>query len=61
MADTLHKEFPDAAIELINGEKGIFDITVDDKIVYSKDERSISLSDVSEEDIVAIIVELGTT
>ena len=58
LADTLRKEFPDAAIELVKGDKGIFDIAVDDKVVYSKHERSVSLSDVSEGEIVEIIKKL---
>lgn len=55
MADVLHKKFPDAAIEMVKGEKGIFDVAVDDEVVYSKSERGIQLSEVSDDEIVKII------
>lgn len=64
MADALNSEFPDADIKLVKGEKGVFDVAVDDKVVYSKSERGkksergISLSDVSEDEIVEIIEKL---
>lgn len=61
MAARLNKEFPDHGIELVKGDKGIFDVSVDDKIVYSKDERGISLSDMSEDEIVEIVSELNKT
>lgn len=54
----MNNEFLDAKVELVKGEKGIFDVTVDDETVYSKSERGISLSEVSEDEIVEIIEKL---
>lgn len=58
MADVLHRKFPDAAIEMVKGEKGIFSVSIDDEVVFSKSERGIKLSEVSDDEIVQIIDEM---
>lgn len=55
MAGKLREKFPDDEVELIKGDKGIFDVTVDDELIYSKHEREIGLLDVDEEEIVEIV------
>jgi predicted Rdx family selenoprotein len=35
----LLSEFPGSAVELVGGKGGIFEITMDDKIVYQKDKE----------------------
>jgi selT/selW/selH-like putative selenoprotein len=33
----LKKEFPDSTVELVGGSGGVFEVTLGDSIVYSKD------------------------
>ncbi len=32
----LHKKLPDVEVKLVPGEKGIFDVFADDRLVFSK-------------------------
>ena len=36
MEATLQQEFPEARIEAVRGAGGVFDVTVDDVVVFSK-------------------------
>ena len=40
MEAELKDEFPDCTVELVMGDKGIFDVTMDDSMVFSKYEQS---------------------
>ncbi len=56
MAERLRDKFPDATVELIKGDKGIFDVALDGGVVYSKYKLGISVSDVSEDDVIEKIM-----
>lgn len=43
---------------MVKGEKGIFSVSIDDEVVFSKSERGIKLSEVSDDEIVQIIDEM---
>ena len=58
MAGSILAEFPDGIeISLIQGNKGIFDVAVEDEVVYSKDERGISKADIKDADVVQAVKE----
>jgi len=55
LADVLHSNFPDATIDLAEGEKGAFEVSVGNKSVFSKKESNISLFDIDDTKIVSSI------
>lgn len=51
-------EFPDGIeISLIRGKGGIFDVAVEDEVVYSKQKRGIQKSDIKDADVVQAVKE----
>lgn len=53
----MDEEFDSPTIELVEGSNGIFDVALNDQLIFCKDERGIKLSEVDDDEIIDIVHE----